>query len=572
MRRTILILTLVLHAVCMMGIPAKRDVWRTLILADGTEVRAQLQGDERRHFWVDADGGRYVRRGSIFVREDDVRNLVVGNGASLSGDAIGNDALLQHKSGRFHQATARTRQIDDGGAYLGMKRGLVILVEYADVAFREEHTAAKFGQVFNERGYATDEGFRGSVADYFHDQSSGLFELEFDVVGPVRLAHERKYYGANTEDGDDRNPMEMVVEGCRAIGAMVNFADYDWDGDGVVEQVYVLYAGTGEAESGDEDDVWPHMWYLSATDMAITLDGVVIDAYACSNEVTVDGTLEGIGTFCHEFSHCLGFPDFYDTLGGNCFGMGHFDLLDRGNYNGNSFCPAGYTAYEKMTAGWLQPVVLSADTVITSVPPASEGGQTYIIYNDAWPDEYYLVENRQYTGWDAALPDCGLMITHVDYDEEIWWWNIPNSLVASGDDFHAAGYPINNHQRMTIFHADNHAVIGKEQGDLYPRGASDSLTVTSTPAATIYHTAEGEGGLLNKSLTDITRNADGTISFRFHASGTPSQGTSIQLPFSSQREAGKGRIYSLGGQYMGTDFESLPPGIYIVNGKKRIVK
>lgn len=146
----------------------------------------------------------------------------------------------------------------------------------------------------------------------------------------------------------------MVAEACLAADSEVNFADYDWDGDGEVDQVFVLYAGLGEAAGGDDDTVWPHMWNLSSSDYrkSLTLDNVKVDTYACSSEMTKDydtfgypDIVSGIGTFCHEFSHCLGYPDMYDMNYKN-FGMATWDLMDYGNYNGKGFIPSGYTAYE----------------------------------------------------------------------------------------------------------------------------------------------------------------------------------------------------------------------------------
>ena len=126
--------------------------------------------------------------------------------------------------------------------------------------------------------------------------------------------------------------------------------------------------------------------------------------------------IEGIGTICHEFTHCLGLPDIYDTAYGGGYGMGYWDLMNSGSYNSNGYIPAGFTSYEKMYCGWSQPIELKNDTVITGMKPLSEGGESYIIYNDANRNEYYLLENRQKTGWDAGIPGNGLLVIHVDYD------------------------------------------------------------------------------------------------------------------------------------------------------------
>jgi hypothetical protein len=165
------------------------------------------------------------------------------------------------------------------------------------------------------------------------------------------------------------------------------------------------------------------------------LDGVTIDTYACSSELTIDyynnNVIDGIGTICHEFSHCLGFPDMYDYTQKN-FGMGDWDLMDRGCYNGDGcgFVPAGYSSYEKWCAGWLEPIELKDEDVeVTDLKPLSQGGDAYVIYNDKNPDEFYLLENRQNVNWDAELPGKGLLVLHADYDPEIWEWNVVNTKI-----------------------------------------------------------------------------------------------------------------------------------------------
>ena len=182
-------------------------------------------------------------------------------------------------------------------------------------------------------------------------------------------------------------------------------------------------------------------------------------------------------------SHTVtGFPDMYDTKYGGFFGMGHFDLMSGGSYNGDGFQPAEYTAYERMIAGWTIPTELVNDTVITSMEAVNKQGETFIIYNKAYPDEYYLIENRQKTGFDEALPSSGLMITHVDYDEWAWFFNIVNSncdytnySTIYPEDADYYDHYKNDHERCTIFHADNSTSYEDELGDLYPYAGTDSL-------------------------------------------------------------------------------------------------
>jgi len=520
MRRTVITLLVTLLALTLNAVPAKPGLWRSITLSDGTEVWARLCGDEHIHFWMSEDGQRYVKSGDAFV-------------------AVSKEMISQRAKTRRQQKAAARRQspkkveMGERTHFTGKKKGIFILVEYLDTKFKAANNLALYKRILNEEGFSQGS-FKGSVADYFKAQSNGLFELEFDVVGPYTLKKNYAYYGQNDpKTGEDMHADEMVVEACQQADEAVNFADYDWDGDGFVDQVFVLYAGKGEADSYNANTIWPHEYGLSVTNMEMKLDGVTIDTYACSNEVDTRNNIAGIGVICHEFSHCLGYPDFYDLNYEGNFGMDEFDLMCSGSYNGGGFCPAGYTAHEKMMAGWQEPTVLKNDTVVDNVKPMSENGETFIIYNDAYPDEYYTIENRQKTGWDASYPARGVMVCYVDFDMEIWGYNIPNTLLSRfSEEVRYYGYPTNDHQRMTIFHADNDddskywnssAKYYKKTTtayDLYPSKGNDSLTDTSAPAATLYHKNSKGKKVMQGGLLNIKQNADGTIGFTYKANNT----------------------------------------------------
>jgi len=492
----------------MMAIPAKKGIIKDLTLSNGTTVKAELTGDEHAHYWLGEDGIAYVATDNGF--------------AAVSSEQIASRAMSRRA--KVNSALSkRMRKVSMGERthYTGKKKGIVILVQYTDVKFKTANNLSKYKKILNEPDYS-EGNFRGSVSDYFKAQSSNVFELDFDVVGPYTLKKNQSYYGGNDSDGNDQRAEEMIVEAVQAADDEVNFKDYDWDGDGEVDQVFVLYAGKGEADSDYANTVWPHMYELKYTNQQQTLDGVRIDTYACSNEQDAYGNIEGIGCFCHEFSHCLGFPDLYDTLGGTNFGMGDWDLMCSGSYNGNTFCPAGYSSYEKWMAGWLEPIELSDEEMdITNLEPMSEGGDAYVIYNKAHTDEYLLIENRQKTGWDASLPGRGLMIMHVDFDKDIWEFNIPNSKVTSSSAYHKYyDYPINDHQRLTIYPADNTQSSRTETNDLFPYGSKDSLTNTSVPSASLYNNNTDGKKLLNKGILQIKQNSDRTMSFHFRPTAT----------------------------------------------------
>lgn len=525
------------------AVPAKRGLWKTLRLADGQEVRAQLAGDDIVHYYQSESGECYVADANgVFNKVDR---------AVLAAHAKARRAVFD----KANRARARKLIGGTGKAFEGKKKGLIVLVEFSDKKFKTDHNLEFYKKVANEPGFTTEDGFNGSVRDYFKAQSNGVFDVEFDVVGPVAMPNGYAYYGMNVGLGGDAHAGEMVAEACKAIDGEVNFADYDWDGDGEVDQVFALYAGMGEAAGGSANTIWPHKWTLSDSDYGqmLKLDNVNINTYACSCEMTLDNehgykeTVDGIGTICHEFSHCLGYADVYDTsqYGASNFGMNVWDLMDYGSYNNGGFTPSGYTAYEKWVAGWITPVELTEDTEVSALEPTSKGGDAYIIYNSGNKDEFILLENRQQSGWDAAQPASGLMAMHVDYDEAVW-----NSNTVNNDE---------DRQRYTIFHADNSDGLDQDDlaGDLYPFEGNDCLNSISFPKP-LWYTDNADGHRsLGKSVTDITLNDDGTVSFKFTATPVERENYLLLETFDdNSSQGGNDGIWSgLGGSALKSDIE-----------------
>ena len=356
----------------------------------------------------------------------------------------------RHVAEEGSSARARLKKAPQQKAYLGEKRGLIILVEFADTKFQDEDPFQTWNDIANFRGYA-EHSAPGCVSDYFHAQSYGQFDLVFDVVGPIEAQHEHAYYGENIDWGDptgwfDKNVGELVEEACRAVSNQVQFKDYDWNDDGEVDQVFLLYAGHGENDYSRQDStvIWPHMATLIEDwdyKDGLVLQDMVINTYACGNEINRSGQLEGLGTFCHEFSHCLGLPDLYDTEKGRTI-VGSYDLMDQGCYNGGGWCPVGYSSYERYACGWLTPEEIEDPYAVKGSDPDNEltrglgfrSIKPLIRYPDAYiwrssPDanDYYLIEYRLKESWDAKIPVDGLMAWHIDYDEKAWEENTVNN-------------------------------------------------------------------------------------------------------------------------------------------------
>ncbi len=564
------------------AVPAKRGMWRVVTLADGSKARVELRGDEFFSYWADAKG-RAFRRDSA-------------SGVYLELSPKEMDGAVMARRAEANKARAARRQaprrVTIGGAnngYTGTKKALIILVQFTDTKFTVGHNKAFYNRVANEVGFTNSLGFKGSVKDYFLAQSNNQFNLDFDIAGPYTLRHEVAYYGAHSGSSNDSRPGAMVAEAVANADKDVDFRNYDWDGDGYVDQVFVLFAGLGEAAGGDENTIWPHEYNLASSDYGHsypTEDNVVVNTYACGPEMTMAYTplgyrkrVDGIGTICHEFSHCLGLPDMYDTQA-NQYGMGTYDLMDQGSYNGDSFQPPYYSAYEKWYCGWATPTELSEAATVKDMKPVAEGGQTFVIYNDNHKDEYYLLENRQQEGWDGSLYGKGLMITHVDFDATVWRYNLVNANYSYNDGTKTV--TLNDHQRCTIFHADNEdgtRTLASIAGDLYPYtdslgNVNNGLSASTLPSDTLYNANAAGTHQMDKPVTNIVQNADGTISFDFMGGSATNVIDGIEA-LNVRRTADDEAVYNLMGMRMpvsNVQNGQLPAGVYIRGGKKFVVK
>lgn len=465
--------------------------------------------------------------------------------------------------------------------YKGVKKGLVVLVDFKNKKFADGHDLEYYKNVINGKDFTDEEeGYVGSVRDYFLAQSNGQFELDFDVVGPVTMSKNYGYYGNDGAYQKDEKVYEMIKEACDGIQDKVNLKDYDWDGDGEADQVFFLYAGLGQASGGSAGTIWPHESELRYWPCGVlSYSTGKINTYACANELQPEGQNSsryisaGIGTICHEFSHCLGFADMYDTTGGGGYGMSVFDVMDQGSYNGNGFVPCNYTAFERIYAGWVEAIELIEPATVKDMKSVSDYGRPFIMYNYKNTNEYFLLENRQNTGWDKGLYGSnGLLIVHVNYVPSRWANNTVNS---SGEKI----------QCCTVVNADGSRETTNQyslQGDLYPyevKGVTmnDEFTDESEPAAKLYTKNSDNSYALGIPITQIKR-SKGSVSFlvcggdannvidnTFNGVVDGINGVTVA------NKATDNRIYSIDGRYLGTDASALGKGIYVVGGKK-IVK
>ena len=521
-----------------------------LTQADGTQLTVLLKGDEFFNYKTTLDGYALVpdSKGILTYATQILSGALTSTNIKASdiGKRSGQEKQLlqtltpnlsltkQNQLGRAMRSRSSVSGSGPQKTYplTGSPKSLVILVNFSDKSFVTSTPQIAFTNLLNQKNYSANSG-TGSAKDYFRDNSMGVFDPQFDVVGPFTLPQTMDYYGKNDTNGDDTNPVQMVVDGCTlAFNSGVNFAQYDTDGDGIIDNVFIYYAGYNEAEGGPANSVWPHRWAIypnslytngnySGTVASTTFNGKQIKGYACTSELknSFGSSMCGIGTFTHEFGHVLGLEDMYVTGSTpDHYTLYSWDIMDYGPYLNGGRTPCGYSSYERFFMKWLVPIelktpqIVTLDTLATSNKAylISQYGNHNLSGSNPNPVEFFLLENRQNKGWDKYLgqnpstnsqPGHGLLITHIYYNQSTWASNTPN------DDPTAMG--------VDIVEADG---IGSElttSDDPFP----------GTSNVTSYSPFLRSGTNIGKSLTYIAE-TNGIMSFRFMGGGNiPSTST-----------------------------------------------
>ena len=589
--------------------------------ADGTTITVRAYGDEDLSYFLASDGTLLYQEGTNFyiagvkadgtlystgvlAHEPSMRTIKeISAIKAQNAKAFYNSMETQAKANKVR----REPMTPDNSLLpsLGKHKIPVILVEFSDVEFSVENPKATFDKYLNGKelfNKETDPEMGrnyASVAKYFKDMSFGKFEPEFEVYGPVNLGKPLATYGAGYSS--EENMGLLLTDACTAVDDEVDFTQYDSNDDGNIDLIYIIYAGFSQSIAGNSTDcIHPKSGYLS---LAKSFDGMDVKRYGVNNEL--NGTpadqangpiINGIGLFCHEFSHCMGLPDLYPKSGSiaeACINqnMDYWSLMDAGEYTANGYRPTAYTAWERERLGWMEIGTLTGPSNV-ELKSLDEGGAAFRIYNDKdeTGHEYYIVENVQNNGWNKNLFGNGLMVTHVDY---------------LSSQFSLGGCKVNNtggHPRMHVMAADgmfvpeyflgstiedsyitflkehNADLVAKyggqvfsiedykaeAAGDLFP-GTSNATSLTDDSQPMKAWTYNGE--TMGKPITDITNDTEkGIVSFKFMGGGEPVDGIN-EVTVNKTTDS---HVYSISGTYMGNDINSLPKGIYIRNGKKVI--
>ena len=559
------------------AVPAYPGVIET-VQPDGSTLKVLLKGDERSHRVCSTDGYLLMRDADGFLTYAiaDTEGLPMPSAWRASDEGKRGAAELQFLA-RLHQGDitkayerrdrmnmiARQggespRMLCSGAAFPSKDspRALVVLVEYQDKACSMDDPKSFFDRMLNEEGFS-EYNATGSVRDFFVENSHEVFTPRFDVYGPVKLQYNYSHYGANVYGGNDAAPQEMLIEACEQLDDTVDFGVYDTNDDGQIDNVFIFYAGYGEADSNLSNTVWPHSADLLDYQLGkdYIFDGKLLNRYACTNEMDYNNRRPGgIGTFVHEFSHVMGLPDLYATSYSASFTPGTYSTLDMGPYNNNGRTPPHYSIFERYCLDWLDPEPIDSAGEYT-LPALHTSNKGYIIHTN-YDDEFFLLENRQQDCCDAYIPGHGMLVWHIDYVPNIWNMNIVNNTPS--------------HQYVDLVEADNRRSDSNRAADPFP-GTNNvrGFNHLSTPALRAWN-----GDHIGIGLFDITE-SEGVISFRteINAAGTesievPADGMEISGRLIRNLSDGEVTVYDMSGMAVanlasGVEKE-LPAGMYVM--------
>ena len=568
--------------------------------ADGSVITVILRGDEHINWYTTLDGvllvqgadnnyyiGKVEKSGNLvatqqlaheaLTRSQAERNLIAKQDKDKFFAYV--NKIAEESENAYNNSPLTRGPIVDTGyrevpyfPHTGSPKALVILAEFQDTTFTIQDTKRIFTNYLMNEGHFTDtrynqdQNYKG-VRGYFKDCSYGKFTPVFDVVGPIKLPKKHDVYGA----GNDRMDL-LLADACAAVDGMVDFSKYDANNDGIVDLVYIIYAGHSANTSGNKDtNIWPKSGTITISNK---FDGKSIRRYGVSNELNGSEKISknnkkvnGIGLFCHEFSHTLGLPDIYayhtDAENQDNQGMEYWDLMDGGTGVRGGRVPASYLAWEREVMGWMNIDELRNDSIINNLKSIDNGGKAYKIVNPDNTNEYIVLQSIQKGPWNQGWGDGtygkGLFAYRISYPfGKVNVFDYPNNvkgkprvipIPADGKILAAAnaGGSLNTY-------------VQQLNGDLYPYNSIDYISGfkmfnDSILAKSIINIKENDGGNSNNNY----------VSFEFKNRLVP---TGIQSPSIIERRTSDNRIYTLDGRYVGTDASILPHGIYIQNNKK----
>lgn len=569
----------------------------TVTQSDGTELNVRIYGDEHFNWLTTEDGVLLVKEGNNYYIAETTSYGTLKATSYIAHNAnkrvpaeikaIKKQDLSCFRSYAIQKASpAKAMGTGKSGVkyfpHSGSPKALVILVEFSDTPFQSGEKAKNVFEHFlkGKTEDALPDGYEaytgsyakanlrnnGSVSDYFYVMSQGTYTPQFDVVGPYKLNQPSLYYGK----GENDNTQALVSDACKAADGDVDFSEYDADGDGMVDLVYIIYAGYPASMSGNPNDIWPK----SGTGGFGTYDGKKVSRFGIHAELNFglelnqkNGfLLSGIGLFCHEFSHTLGLPDLYPTVDASKVDNQNpemWDLMDGGEYTYNGgYCPTPYSPWEMDVMGWASPVELGDDAKQVKLNSYFTERTAYKINGEN--DEYLLIQNIQKGGWwngIANVYNTGMLIWRIDYGtKDVNLFDNPNNTLGKPKVMivPADGYVISDYN-----HGD-----GKQWTDKQYKESLQADPFPGTTKRTELLSVTLNTSTLEKPIYNIKETDDGIITFDY----LKDYATGIDQTLADKDTEKNPSIFSLDGRYLGNDASKLTKGIYIIGKKKVVIK
>lgn len=479
---------------------------------DGSTMEIRLHGDEHFSYITDSEG--------MLLKSDATGALAyeLEDGARIkaTSDIVENmyRSFTDGSNGAM-LAPSRMAGLDGDGRTVyptsGETRSLVVLLEYSDIPFQPT-SEQDIHDMLNKEGY-DKFGCNGSVRDYYIYNSNGKYTPYFDVSPVVKLPRTSEYYTGGTQNSRFDRFSEAIKIALDELDDQIDFSKYDYDNDGVIDTVYFIYSGYGQADTPLYGQViWPHQANMAGNRW--TYDGVLFGPYACSNELNgsdhfyaKDNYLDGIGTFVHEFGHVLGMPDLYDPYyQGTTITPGNWDIMDGGSYNDDGYCPPNLSAYEKWVYKWVD--YTPAEDKHYDLKPIHDGGEAIRIpvlrtSGKEMASEYFILETRDKSNWDAFIPDNGMLVWHIQYSKSIWQNNNVNTQVG--------------HPRIHLVAADGtaswkHGTAGNPRRAAFPgTGVNNYYITPETDVALDTYTLDVISNPLDVYITSIFYDEENSV-------------------------------------------------------------
>ncbi|MDR0971335.1 MAG: M6 family metalloprotease domain-containing protein [Bacteroidales bacterium] len=526
----------------------------TLEQPNGEQISVYLFGDERLS-WIESEDNYtllYNEQGYLeYAILDSDRNLVPSGvvAKDINKRSISDQNYLSSINKKLRYSAYQkkvmldlTKDMDNSkasaqdGVTVGIRKLLVILVEYSDLSFT--FSREQFENLFNQLNY-TYNGATGSVRDYFNDNSYGKLDLQCTVLGPYTLANTQAFYGAPSGQINDVNAKQMIIDACNAADNDIDFSTFDNDGNLTIDGVHVVYAGLGQHNGGGANAIWAHKGTLSP---ALVLDGVRIINYSCACEKSSSNQMSGVGVHIHEFGHVLGLPDYYDTdyeENGVSHTFGKLDVMDDGSYNNNEKTPPLYNSYSKILLGWATPYIIDSNMLmdITAIP-TTDSALVFQI-NTPTENEYFLFENMKFTKWNAYTHSSiinannwgnqnfnGIVGIHVDRTNNATGWN--SNCVNCNP----------SHNAVLLMSADGN-YLGSSNGSQWSYSSMTNMLYPGTSSITQLNdnNDNNQSNLLswnsspsNVSLSEITWQDNSNVTFKTNGGASLGVGVSLEEP------------------------------------------